>query len=207
MNSLIEHLIRINSIQNIKHNINLLLNDIPQKPLTKYLFKIMLVGPSGVGKTSIIKRFVRDVFNDTTSDIPGLPGDGFLNKEITIGSNKVTLQIWEYNPEKNEDQLKLTSGFIIVYDVTKPETFTESQSFIKNINTTAPMFLVGNKNDLITIDTKKIPIPLWNEPGKKGAIDHYTYNHYLTSAKTNYNINIVFESITKRMLERLKLDS
>jgi small GTP-binding protein len=117
--------------------------------------KIVLVGHFGVGKTSLIRRFVEDTF---TKDYKVTIGVHISKKAVEFANDKtVSLIIWDLEglddiSKMRSSYLLGTNGFIYVFDLSRPATYehleTELQ-FLKNKYPNIPTKVVGNKMDLV----------------------------------------------------------
>ena len=125
-----------------------------------YNFKIILIGSSSVGKTTLVNRFITDQYEENY--IPTL-GVNIMMKAITIGSNKIRLSIWDVGGQAKWDIVRETyysgaKGAIVVFDLTRPSTLLMVTEYVENFRQTVkkdvPIILLGNKIDLI--DNKKI---------------------------------------------------
>ncbi|KAK8662247.1 hypothetical protein V6N13_091833 [Hibiscus sabdariffa] len=119
-----------------------------------YSFKILLVGDSGVGKSSLLVTFISNFVHDLSPTI----GVDFKIKMVTIGGKRLKLTIWDTAGQERFGTLTSSyyrgaHGIILVYDVTRRETFTNlSEIWAKEVelNSTDPeciKILVGNKVD------------------------------------------------------------
>lgn len=112
-------------------------------------YKILILGSAGVGKSQLTGRLVDDRFQ--TDYLPTMGAD-FKNKTL----NGQKLQIWELGGQKRFGQLmksfvKDAHGYVIIYDVTDIKTFLDLEIYfdgIRSYEETAPILLIGNKNDL-----------------------------------------------------------
>jgi small GTP-binding protein len=119
--------------------------------------KIVLLGHFGVGKSSLIRRFVENTFSE---DYKVTIGVHIFKKEVSLPENNkdVSLIIWdlEGNDDINNTRLSYllgTNAFIYVYDLTRPDTYKNIKSDIKFITDkykNEPIKVVGNKTDLVT---------------------------------------------------------
>ena len=122
--------------------------------------KIVLLGHFGVGKTSLIRRFVDSAFNE---DYLVTVGVHVKKKEVKLDGEDVTLIIWDIEGNSSIDKARSsyllgTQGFLYVFDVTRPETFEDidtEMDFLKENYKDVPVVTIGNKTDLITSDEKK----------------------------------------------------
>lgn len=149
--------------------------------------KVVVLGHFGVGKTSLIRRFVEDSFSDNYQVSIGVH---ITKKVVEIAvDNSVSLILWDL---EGTDDLKTireayligTHGVVFVFDVTRPSTFASFQSdldLIKSKLPNKPLMIVGNKVDLVVISELEQIL-------KKNAIAI----DFLTSAKTGNHVNTLF---------------
>lgn len=155
--------------------------------------KIVLVGHFGVGKSSLIKRFVENVFSDNYIVTIGVH---ISKKELEINGELLTLVIWDI--EGKDDLKKLrpsyligTSGFIYVIDPTRPQTFEHFKEEYQFLTTGFPqskVVTVANKTDLIDLENFKSQL---NQ--RQISID------FFTSAKSGTFVDDVFIELGKKM--------
>ncbi|KAJ9109278.1 Ras- protein Rab-11B [Naganishia friedmannii] len=119
-----------------------------------FLFKVVLIGDSGVGKSNLLSRFTRDEFNlDSKSTI----GVEFATRSINVDGKTVKAQIWDTAGQ--ERYRAITSayyrgavGALLVYDIAKQQTFANVTRWLKELRDHADanivIMLVGNKSDL-----------------------------------------------------------
>ncbi|MHA1231365.1 MAG: Rab family GTPase [Candidatus Helarchaeota archaeon] len=166
----------------------------------EYKFKVVLLGDSGVGKTSIIDRYVNNRFKDKYQPTLGVD---FLIKDITINENKIKLIIWDIGGElqwRNKLNLYLNGadGAIIVFDLTRLDTFKSLKFWHEKVITIAgkiPYIFVGNKLDLDKL--RKV-----NLSQVTTFIKRKSYPLYLeTSAKSGEKIEKLFTRISEEMLK------
>lgn len=119
-----------------------------------YLFKIVLIGDSGVGKSNLLYRFTRNEFNLESKTTIGVE---FSQKNVQVDNKNIRAQIWDTAGQ--ERYRAITSayyrgalGALLVYDVCKIETFESLGKWLKELreHTDAQtiIMLVGNKSDL-----------------------------------------------------------
>lgn len=162
-------------------------------------FKVVLVGETGVGKTSIISQFIDQVFEE---ELQTSTGGSFSSKEIFFDNGKsLKLEIWDTAGQERYRSLtkifyKNSSCAILVYDITKKPTFDELKNYwIGQIKESAPkdimLAIVGNKEDLL--DKEQVD--------ENEARDFAKENNALffsTSAKNSNAINQLFIDIGKK---------
>ncbi|CAN6321995.1 unnamed protein product [Urochloa humidicola] len=119
-----------------------------------YLFKVVLIGDSGVGKSNLLSRFTRNTFSlDSKSTI----GVEFATRTIQVEGKTIKAQIWDTAGQ--ERYRAITSayyrgavGALLVYDVTKAATFENARRWLKELRDHADantvVMLIGNKTDL-----------------------------------------------------------
>ena len=159
--------------------------------------KVVLVGHFGVGKSSLIKRFVQNTFSDSYIVTIGVH---ILKKEIKIDEMNLTLVIWDIEGKDDIQKVRSsyllgTSGFIYVIDPTRCQTydkFNEEVDFLKTTYPTSKIVSVSNKSDLIDIeDFKKIL------KEKNISID------YFARAKEGVEVEAVFQTIGLKMVKNV----
>ncbi|KAL1820274.1 hypothetical protein DCAR_0416599 [Daucus carota subsp. sativus] len=166
-----------------------------------YLFKVLLIGDSGVGKSSILLSFTLNTFDDLNPTI----GVDFKVKYFQVGGKKIKLAIWDTAGQERFRTLTSSyyrgaQGIIMVYDVTRRDTFTNlSEVWSKEIelystNQDCIRMLVGNKVDRENerVVTKK--------EGREFAKEHGCL-FIECSAKTRDNVEKCFEELVLKILE------
>ncbi|XP_044460017.1 ras-related protein RABC1 [Triticum aestivum] len=171
------------------------------QPDFDYLFKLLLIGDSGVGKSSLLLRFTSDSFEDLSPTI----GVDFKVKMVNIAGKKLKLAVWDTAGQERFRTLTSSyyrgaQGIIMVYDVTRRETFTNlSDIWAKEIdlystNQDCIKMLVGNKVDKESerAVTKKEGIDFARE---------YGCLFLECSAKTKVNVEQCFEELVLKILD------
>ena len=167
------------------------------------LFKILLIGDSGVGKTSLIMRYTKNIF---TEDYFNSIGVDFKSKDLYIEDKKIKLQIWDTAGQ--ERFRTITSSYYrgahaiaIVFDLTKRTSYEHVKRWMEDINKYAKenvlKFLIGNKSDLNNHQVT------YEEARALASQMKTTY--FFVSAKKNENINEFFEAATKLFLIKYDL--
>ncbi|EDM45535.1 hypothetical protein SCB49_06997 [unidentified eubacterium SCB49] len=158
--------------------------------------KIVILGHFGVGKTSLIRQFVETSFSE---DYLVTVGVHVKKKDVTINNDSVTLVIWDIEgtskiSETRASYLLGSSGFIYVYDVSRPETYKnleEQVDYLKNQFPAIPVMIFGNKCDK------------FGDEISKSFFENAPYNQSLfTSAKTGENVEEGFKQLTIKTLEK-----
>ena len=149
------------------------------------LFKILLVGNSSVGKSSLFLRFVDDIWNDVF--VPTI-GVDFKIKTLKINEKNVKLQIWDTAGQERfrtiiSSYYRGAQGILLVFDVTEKESFESLNNWLieieKNANKNVVKILIGNKCDL---EDKRV---ISYNQGKEFA-DTYGLKFIETSAKKKF---------------------
>ena len=162
--------------------------------------KIMLLGDSTVGKTSILRRYCKNEFSIKYATTIGID---FQFKNMIKFDKRIRLQIWDTAGQERykvvaKNYFNSSDGFVILYDITNKESFQNVTSWISQINDIASkavkFILFGNKNDL-----EEARIVKKNE-GENMA-KKYSMLFYETSAKTGENINEGFDFLVNEILK------
>jgi small GTP-binding protein len=166
--------------------------------------KVCFIGDAGVGKTSLIKRYVLDVFDDRYI---ATIGTKVTKKIVDVdGQVKVMMLVWDIMGQKGFRELLREAyffgahGAIAVCDLTNKETLEELRYWIKALTDVAgdvPIVFAGNKVDLE--NDRVIKDEDFQELASK-----YKGKAYLTSAKTGQNVEAVFKALAEAMAEKMK---
>ena len=168
----------------------------------EYLFKILLVGNSNVGKSSLFLRFVDEIWKENF--VPTI-GVDFKIKSIKINNKIIKLQIWDTAGQERFKSIlssyyKGANGILLLYDITNLNSFKSLSNWLidieKNSSKNVKKILIGNKCDLNEL--RKIPM----NKGKEFA-DTYNMKFIETSAKNNVNINECFNILGKELINNL----
>ncbi len=168
-----------------------------------YLFKYLIIGNSGVGKSCLLIRFTDDKFEEGYVTTIGVD---FKIKTLEIEGKSVKLQIWDTAGQERFRNIVSTyykggHGIMMVYDITDLESFRCLDSWLKEIEKNASKnvykILVGNKNDMEK--ERKVSF----EKGMEFA-DLHGMKFFETSAKENKNVEEAFKEMTKDIINSLK---
>ncbi|XP_041976314.1 ras-related protein Rab-3 isoform X1 [Aricia agestis] len=173
-----------------------------------YMFKLLIIGNSSVGKTSFLFRYADDSF---TSAFVSTVGIDFKVKTVFRHDKRVKLQIWDTAGQERYRTITTAyyrgaMGFILMYDITNEESFNSVQDWVTQIKTyswdNAQVILVGNKCDM---EEERV---VSQERGKQLA-DQLGVEFYETSAKENINVKTVFERLVDIICDKMSesLDS
>lgn len=168
--------------------------------------KVCLVGEQAVGKTSLVRRFVLDAFDDSyiaTMGAKVLKRDIEVSDE-TYGNLLVNLVIWDIMGNKSfrdlfkEAFFQGAQGLIAVCDVTRKATLAELENWIKAVSKVAgdiPVQILANKVDLV--DDAEIA-----EDDIKEFSDRMGYTYVMTSAKTGENVEDSFDIVARKIIDK-----
>jgi Ras-related protein Rab-5C len=175
-----------------------------------YKFRIVLLGEATVGKTSLLRRYTENVFDEEYKQTIGTT---FATKDVDTTDSegnvrKVRLSIWDMGGQSTYRELrrqymKGASAAIIVYDVTKPETFMAMNNWFESfreVSPEAPVVISANKIDLV--DQRMVP----HEPGMM-LRDWFQAEYYETSAKDGTAVADVFSKCAEIVLLKALSDS
>lgn len=169
----------------------------------KVLLKVIILGDSGVGKTSLMSQFVNQKFS---SQYKATIGADFLTKEIIVDDKLVTLQIWDTAGQERFQSLGVAfyrgaDCCILVYDVSKAATFRSLDSWRDEFLIQAsprdpdhfPFVVVGNKVDLDVKEVTTKQLQQWCT--MKGGIASFE-----SSAKEAINVEQAFQEAARKAL-------
>jgi small GTP-binding protein len=187
-------------VQNIERKVDTL-QKIKVKSV-EYAYKLILGGEGGVGKTSMVHRFVEDSFQ---TDYKSTIGTSIMKKECDFEGldSKVRFVLWDLAGQAQfkrvrQSYLANAEAGILVYDVTRKDTFDKIENWfneIKEVSKTISLILVANKIDLI--ESRVIP----TEAGE-GLAKKLNLSYIETSAKTGENINDAFKMLALQILNQ-----
>ncbi|XP_029909821.1 ras-related protein Rab-8B-like [Myripristis murdjan] len=167
-----------------------------------YLFKLLLIGDSGVGKTCLLFRFSEDSFNTTFISTIGID---FKIRTIEMNGKRVKLQIWDTAGQERFRTITTAyyrgaMGIMLVYDICNEKSFENIKNWIRNIEEHASSdvekMILGNKCDMS--DRRQVS----KDRGEKLAID-YGVKFLETSAKTSVNVEEAFYTMGRDILHNL----
>ncbi|XP_053957940.1 ras-related protein Rab-30 [Anastrepha obliqua] len=168
----------------------------------KFLFKIVLVGNAGVGKTCLVRRFTQGLFPPGQGATIGVD---FMIKTVEVEGEKIKLQIWDTAGQERfrsitQSYYRSAHALILVYDISCQPTFDCLPDWLREIqeyaNSKVLKILVGNKTDR---DDREIPTQI----GEEFAKQHDMY-FLETSAKEAENVERLFYEIAAELIDQAR---
>ncbi len=161
--------------------------------------KIVIIGDTQVGKTSLSMRYADQTFQ---YEYIKTIGTNFFIKNITFSSSEATLLIWDLAGDEPFGKLRPlfyqgAFGALLVFDVTSHSSYTHLEKWLTelrdNVPQKIPSVLVANKMDLPATEWKV------SEPEIQSFANRHELPFFLTSAKDNENVNSAFSQLIKDM--------
>lgn len=165
------------------------------------IFKIIIIGDSTTGKTNILSKYLHNKFDKGSKATIGVE---LGRKTFTINNDSVEAQIWDTAGQERYRSMtkayyKGALGALIVYDITKKETFENVESWIADLRNSADkkvhIILVGNKNDLE--DERQVSKDSGEMKAKEFGIAFME-----TSALNGTNIELAFQSLVEEVYNK-----
>jgi len=169
-----------------------------------YLFKLLLIGDSGVGKSCLLLRFADNSYEENYISTIGVD---FKTRTIEIDGKTIKLQIWDTAGQERfatitRSYFRGALGVIIVYDVTNMDSFNNVQRWLGEVDSHASenvvKLLVGNKSDLS------------NKVVDKAKAEAYASSLGIpfieTSAKESVNVEKAFNTMARTIKDKLGAD-
>jgi small GTP-binding protein len=159
--------------------------------------KICMLGSFSVGKTSLVRRFVESIFDETYHTTIGVKVD---KKVVSVNRDEVTLVLWDIHGEDVFQKMRMTylrgmSGYLMVVDPTRRQTFQDAvalQARVQEAMGPIPWILVLNKCDRIAE---------WEiDPERIGASEGSRQDVIQTSAKTGEGVEQAFSRLAQAVL-------
>jgi Ras-related protein Rab-1A len=165
---------------------------------------VLLIGNSGVGKSSLLLRFADDVFTDNFMPTIGVD---FKIRTIEVDGKTIKLQIWDTAGQERfktitSSYYKGAHGIIVTYDITDRESFSAIENWMNEVEKHASdnisRILVGNKSDMT--EARQVS----TDEGKELA-EHYNVRFLETSAKDCKNVEEAFTMMTREIKSRVAI--
>ena len=170
------------------------------------MVKVILIGDSGVGKTNIMSKYLKNQFMEHSKATVGVE---FGSKLFDHKGHKIKAQIWDTAGQEKYKAItgayyKGSKGAFVVYDITKKDTFASVEKWVNDLKLTGDpkitILLIGNKSDL---DDKR---QVSKEQGEEKA-KSFGCAFLETSALSGNNIEKAFETMIKEIYEKFSNDS
>ncbi|PSK54350.1 GTP-binding protein ypt5 [Elsinoe australis] len=166
-------------------------------------FKLVLLGESAVGKSSLVLRFVKDQFDDYRESTIGA---AFLTQTIALDdTTTVKFEIWDTAGQERYKSLapmyyRNANCAVVVYDITQASSLDKAKAWVKELqrqaNENIIIALAGNKLDLVTEQPDKRAIPTADAEAYAKEANLLFFE---TSAKTAENVKELFTAIAKKL--------
>ncbi|KAM7255506.1 hypothetical protein ACFE04_008404 [Oxalis oulophora] len=167
-----------------------------------YLFKLLLIGDSGVGKSCLLLRFADDTYIESYISTIGVD---FKIRTVEQDGKTIKLQIWDTAGQERfrtitSSYYRGAHGIIIVYDVTDKDSFNHVKDWLIEIDKfsfdNVSKLLVGNKTDMV--GKKQVPYET-----AKAFADEIGINFLETSAKDSSNVEEAFMTMATHIKKRV----
>ena len=168
----------------------------------KYVVKTVLLGEAGVGKTSLVYRFIENKFRENYKSTLGV---NLLKKDLEVeGYGGVSSQIWDLGGQESFRSLRKlylegANGGLVIFDLTDKKSFDKLNDWLESFRVARgeqPLLLIGNKSDL------KNQAKITEKEASKYAKNN-NMDLILTSAKTGQNVEEAFIKLNKRILDKI----
>lgn len=162
------------------------------------VFKVVMAGDSGVGKTQLIQRFAKGVFTVESMNTVGIE---LMQKVVTVGEYNVRVQLWDTGGQEkfrciNAPYFRGASGVVLVYDITSRKSLEAVSYWLDEVRQKAAadvsLLLVGNKADLS--EQRQV-----RESEGQAFADQAEVPWLETSAKTGVRVSEAFENLIQRI--------
>ena len=168
---------------------------------TKIVLKILTSGEGGVGKTTLLHRYVEGKF---AGDMKMTIGIQFFLKEFMIDDRHCALQLWDFGGQERfrftlKSYVLGAKGALLMFDLTRPSTLDnlgEWISIVRKPDNSLPIILVGTKLDLID------EIQIQDDHAQSFLEKYDLFDYIKVSSLTGENVEKCFELLTRKILER-----
>lgn len=166
---------------------------------SQYMFKVSVIGDYAVGKTSIIKRYMTDSFDEGYRATLGAAISTF---KTSVRGSDISLQVWDLAGQTSFQRVRVqylfgTDFAIVVFDLTRKDTLDCIGEWVKDARKGAPevlLYLVGNKVDLLE---DRIVNP---KSAERVRTNLNILGYMETSAKDGTNVKELFQTISQLLL-------
>jgi small GTP-binding protein len=173
--------------------------------MRNFVFKILIAGDGGVGKTTLLRRYVNGVFDESTIQTVGV--DFFLKEMHFEDLNaSCTLQLWDLGGQERfrhilESFVMGARGALLLFDLTnmpKIEGILNWVNIVRSHDINLPILFVGSKLDLSEL------IAVDDDSALDIKNTFKMIDFLKTSSKTGHNVELVFETISKYLIQHFK---
>ncbi|MBD3211624.1 MAG: GTP-binding protein [Candidatus Lokiarchaeota archaeon] len=167
----------------------------------KFILKLLTAGEGGVGKTTLLHRYVEGKFSQSTKMTIGVE---FFLKEVEVDGQQCTLQLWDFGGQERfrfllESYVLGAKGALLMFDLTRIQTLENLEQWVNIVrkgDPNLPILFVGTKLDL------EDEIMVQDDYAKSFLEELNLFDYIKISSKTGHNVQDAFELLTKRILER-----
>jgi small GTP-binding protein len=168
-----------------------------------FSLKVVVIGESGVGKTCLLIRFVRDTFDEDTQSTLGIE---FLSKIIQTETRRIQLQLWDTAGQElfrtvTRGYYRGSAGALVLFDLSNRDSFDNVERWLQDVKSVAKddvvLILIGNKSDL---EEKR-------QVSKEEATDfaqQHGMHYFEASAKTGANVSEAVNTCVALIEKNLK---
>jgi Ras-related protein Rab-11A len=169
------------------------------------MVKVVLVGDSGVGKTNIMSKYLKNQFREDSKATVGVE---FGSKQFSVEGHQIKAQIWDTAGQERYKAItsayyKGAKGAFIVYDITRKNTFETVNKWVSDITAAADkkitLILIGNKNDLE--DQRQVTKEVGEEKAKELGLAFME-----TSACSGENLDKAFQMMINEIYKKYQED-
>lgn len=171
------------------------------------LFRVIIVGDTGVGKSCLLLRFSEDKFNENHDVTIGVE---FGTRSLKVENQTIKLQIWDTAGQESFRSItrsfyRRADGVILMYDITARHTFENCKHWLEEIkqngNSDVIIYLVGNQADLVSTGESA---EVSRSDAEIFVRDNHLSGFMETSAKSGLNVDKTFLEFCKILVQRWK---
>lgn len=166
------------------------------------VLKVLTAGEGGVGKTTLLHRYVEGKFSSETKMTIGVE---FFLKELNIDGQKVMLQLWDFGGQERfrfllESYVIGARGALLMFDLTRTMTLENIDQWVQIVrkeDPELPILFLGSKSDL------ENDICIKEDYIEELKQQFHMYDFLRISSKTGENVELSFESLTREILKKI----